>query len=140
LLKSPIINTGKKLVILEAVFKGNLHEITLAFLMIMVRKNREAIIPEIAAKLDDIYKEYKNILTVHFASPVTPDETVRKQVLALMEKYTLATIDLKTEINESLIGGFVIRWKDKQYDASIKREIENLRNAIAKINLFKKGF
>ena len=57
-----------------------------------------------------------------------------------MKNYTTSNIDLETEIDESLIGGFILRWKDKQYDASIRREIENMRNAIAKINLYKKEF
>jgi len=140
LLKSPIINSGKKLTIVREIFGQNIHQITLTYLLIMVRKNREAFIPEIAEKFVGLYQAYKNILTVHFSSPVAPDEETRKQVLVLMEKFTTASVDLKNEIDESLIGGFVLNWEDKQYDASIRREIDNLRIAIAKINLYKKGF
>jgi F0F1-type ATP synthase delta subunit len=57
-----------------------------------------------------------------------------------MKKYSGANIDLQSDIDESLIGGFVLRWQDKQYDASIRREIENMRSAIAKVNLYKKEF
>ena len=55
-----------------------------------------------------------------------------------MARYTGKTIDLNPEIDESLIGGFVLSWEDKQYDASIRREIENMKNTIARINLYKK--
>ncbi|MCK9421010.1 MAG: ATP synthase F1 subunit delta [Bacteroidales bacterium] len=138
LLNSPIISTEKKRTIIREIFKNNIHQITLTYLLIMVRKKRESFIPLIATKLVELYKNYKNILTVQFKSPVLPDPDIRKYVLDLMAKYSGKDIDLKAEIDESLIGGFVLTWEDKQYDSSIRREIENLRNAIARINLYKK--
>jgi F0F1-type ATP synthase delta subunit len=57
-----------------------------------------------------------------------------------MRNYTKSDIDLKSEIDESLIGGFILSWQDKKYDASIRREIEEMRNVIAKVNLYKTGF
>ena len=140
LLKSPIINSGKKLTILNEIFNKQINKLTLTYLMIMVRKKRESFIPAIAAQLVELYLAYRNILTVHFKSPVLPDAETRKMVLDLMEKFTESDVDLKAEIDESLIGGFILNWKDLQYDASIRREIDNLRIAIAKINLYKKGF
>jgi F-type H+-transporting ATPase subunit delta len=140
LLKSPIINTGKKLAIIKGIFTSKVHEVTLTYLEIMTRKRREGYLQMVAAEFIEIYSQYKNVLTVHFRSPVPPDDQVRQQVIALMKQYTSANIDLRDEIDESLIGGFVLRWRDKQYDASIRREIENMRNAIAKVNLYKKEF
>ena len=140
LVKSPIINSGKKLAILQDIFGKSLRKLTMTYLLIMVRKNRESFIPAIAGQLAELYLAYRNILTVHFKSPLLPDAETRKQVMLLMEKFTQANVDLKTEIDESLIGGFVLNWKDKQYDASIRRDIDDLRIAIAKVNLYKKGF
>jgi F-type H+-transporting ATPase subunit delta len=140
LLKSPIINSGKKLTILQEIFGKDIHAITMTYLLIMVRKNRESFIPAIAAQFLDIYQVYHNILTVHFTSPILPDTDVREQVLELMKKYTQSDINLTAEIDESLIGGFILNWQDKQYDASIRREIDNMRIAMAKVNLYKKEF
>jgi F-type H+-transporting ATPase subunit delta len=140
LLKSPIINSGKKLTILQDIFSKDIHVLSMTYMLIMVRKNREAFIPAIAIKVAELYQAYRNILTVHFKSPVLPDETTRKQVMVLMQKYTGSDIDLKAEIDQSLIGGFILNWDDKQYDASIRREIDDMRNAISKVNLYKKEF
>jgi F-type H+-transporting ATPase subunit delta len=137
LLNSPIINTGKKLAIIGQVFERHVHEITMKYLLIMVRKKREGFLQAVSIQFVGLYNQYKNILLVHFRSPVLPDEQVRKAVMTLMQNYTHADIDLKAEIDESLIGGFILNWKDKQYDASIRREIENMRIAIAKVNLYK---
>jgi F-type H+-transporting ATPase subunit delta len=140
LLKSPIINSKKKRIIIQEIFQKAISTISLTYLLIMVRKNREPFIPAIAIQFAELYQAYHNILKVHFKSPVLPDPETRKQVLELMRKFTLSEIDLKEEIDESLIGGFLLNWKDLQYDASIRREIENMRNAMAKVNLYKKGF
>ncbi|MEI7661057.1 MAG: ATP synthase F1 subunit delta [Bacteroidota bacterium] len=140
LLDSPIVNSGKKQTILREIFEKSVHPISMTYMRIMVQKNREKFIPAIALKMVDLYNDYKNILIVHFKSPVLPDQVTRQQVLELMESYTQSDVDLKPEIDESLIGGFILSWKDKQYDASIRREIEDMRNAMAKVNLYKKEF
>lgn len=140
LVASPIINSGKKAVILKELFDGKVHPLTMNYLMIMVRKNREAFIQAIAKQLEAIYQEFRNILSVRFKSPVIPDEAIRREVIALVEKFTSATVELQPEIDESIIGGFVLNWKDLQYDASIRREIERMRIAIAKVNLYKKSY
>ncbi len=140
LFSSPVINSGKKAEIVTALFRERVHRVTLNYLLIMVRKKREAFVPAIAREVGELYKAYHNILTVKFRSPLLPDETIRQQVSAIMEKYTQSKIELQAETDEELIGGFVLNWDDKQYDASIRHEIEKLRTAIAKVNLYKKGF
>ena len=138
LLDSPIVNSGKKLTILHDIFKAGVNPVTMTYLSIMVRKNREKFIPLIALKVVDLYNEFKNILIVHFKSPVLPDQSTALKVRNLMQRYTQSDIHLEAEIDGSLIGGFILSWKDKQYDASIRREIVDMRNAISKINLYKK--
>jgi F-type H+-transporting ATPase subunit delta len=140
LLKSPIINTGKKLTILREIFEKNIQRISMVYIEIMIRKKREGFIQVVANQFAELYKLYNHILTVQFISPVLPDADVEKKVLELMKNYTHLNIDLKAEIDESLIGGFILRWNNMQYDASVRREIENMRNAIAKVNLYKKEY
>jgi F0F1-type ATP synthase delta subunit len=57
-----------------------------------------------------------------------------------MSSQAKGKIDLVEEIKEELIGGFVLQWKDMQYDASILNEVNKMRKAMAMINLYKKGF
>lgn len=139
-LNSPIINGEKKQAVMREIFEKKVHKITMTYLLIMVRKHREPFIPEIAKELKEVYQVYKNILTVKFKSPVLPDDQVRAEVNRLMKQYTGATIDLEPSVDEDLVGGFVLNWHDKQYDASIRRELDDLGRAIAKVNLYVKGF
>jgi len=138
LLKSPIVQTEKKAKILSLIFGGSVSKLTLAFLLLLVRKRREQYIPDIAEEFIDQYNEHSNILPVEVKTATPLTEEIKKEMLAVMKKYTDATIELSGTVDPELIGGFVINWKDKQYDASVSHEIEKLRRAIAKINLYVK--
>jgi len=139
-LKSPVIHSDKKLKVIKEVFGKSIGELTLTFMLVLIRKRREMYIPEISRQVIEKIKEYRNILTVIFKAPVRPDDETRKKVLEVMSRYSKANIDLVEEINEELIGGFVLSWKDKQYDASIGRQIDRLKRGLARINLYVKGY
>ncbi len=56
----------------------------------------------------------------------------------ILKYSTNETVELEERINPELIGGFLLRFGDKQFDASILREIENLRKEFDK-NLYVKS-
>ncbi|MFH1161313.1 MAG: ATP synthase F1 subunit delta [bacterium] len=140
MLKSPVINEKKKETILKDLFDKRFNDITMKFLLILVRKGREPLIPEIAANLVALYKEYKHILTVHLTTAVPPTKAIQNRVQEILKDYTKWQIDLIEKIDPEIIGGFILKWGDMQYDASIRYQIERLRRGAARVNLYIKGF
>jgi len=140
MLKSPILKTEKKQKILSAVFKDSVSDITRGFLKIITAKKRESLLPDMSLAFVDLYKDYKGILTTWLKTAVPVTEEVRKQILEKMNTQTKGSIELLEEVKEELIGGFVLQWKDKQYDASILNQVNKMRKGMAMINLYKKGF
>ena len=138
ILQSPIINEKKKVAITKAIFENKLREISLHFLIIIIRKRREANILAIAEQFIILYKDYKKITTTFLQTVVKIDDNIKKKVVELMKHQTEGEIELIEEIKKELIGGFVLSFKDKQYDASILRQIENLKKEFD-INLYIKG-
>ncbi|MGE5424293.1 MAG: ATP synthase F1 subunit delta [Syntrophothermus sp.] len=138
LLKSPIIHSDKKIKIIREVFRETTGVTTLTFLEIIIRKKREKFIPEIALAFQELYQDYNNILVTHVktAAPITTE--IREEIIRIMKEHTSKTIELEEEIDKDLIGGFVLNWKDKQYDASILSQINQLKKNVARINLFVK--
>ena len=59
------------------------------------------------------------------ASPLTPDET--NAVRAWVARTTSKTVALTTTVDESLIGGLMVRVGDTLLDASVKGRLERLR-------------
>jgi F-type H+-transporting ATPase subunit delta len=139
MLRSPVIKADKKISVIKEIFGKHLQVITLNFMTIITRNRREQLIPEIFVQLIEIYKIYKNIITVEITTAVQIDEVLSSEILTLLEKRADATVELKEKVNEEIIGGFVLAYDDKQYDASILRQIKNLRREFD-INLYIKGF
>lgn len=139
MLRSPVIRTEKKQKVLKSVFGEHLSELSLRYLDILARKRRESFIQHISEEFISIYKEFKNIFTVHFRSAQAISDDIRKKVIALLEEQTGANIDLQEEVKKELIGGFVMNYNDYKYDASIAYQLKKMRKSSAEINLYIRG-
>jgi len=133
MIESPIIHTDKKQKILRMVLKGKADEITMKFIDILLLKNREAYLNEIAEAFIEQYNKHKNITPVKLITAVEADQQLKNRVTELLkQKAGLINIELKTEIDPSLVGGFVLQYEDKLYDASVKNKIQKLKREFSK--------
>lgn len=129
LLKSPIVNKEKKIAIFKEIFEGKATELTYAFLNILVRKGRENYLPEIADQFISQYKMLKSISTVTLTTAVQISE---EQLGKIREKLnesesTRDNIDIESEVDEDIIGGFILEIEDKMYDASLAHKLDQMK-------------
>jgi F-type H+-transporting ATPase subunit delta len=129
LLKSPIVKPDKKEKVLDAIFKDKIDVLTHAFLMIILRKGRESQLADIAKEFINQYRTIKGISIVNITSAEElSKETIESIRRKLTEsKMTHSNIQFNTSVDPSLIGGFVISFEDKLYDASIRHQLDSLR-------------
>lgn len=141
LLKSPIIDGSKKVAILEAIFKGKIDDLTMSYLRLLVNKGREAYLSEIAAEFAAQYKILRNITSVRVTSAIPLEEKVLADLRAKLQASGVATdnLEIETKIDPELIGGFVLEFDDKRYDASISHKLEQLKSQFSK-NLYIKEY
>ena len=129
LFKSPIVHADKKKQILKLIFEGNVDELFMAFLNILVTKGREGYMPEMAFEYMLQYKQVKHISTVKLttASPLAEDlkQAIHDKLQA--SKTTDDNVELVSAVDESLIGGFVVEFEDNIYDASVKHKLDVLK-------------
>jgi len=135
LLKSPVVKGDKKLSIINTIFEGKLQVVTLSFIELMIKKGREFYLPEIAATFLNQYKEHKNIRTVNLSTATVLSDEMRTYILNKVAENTEGTVELQTEVNENLIGGFVLKVGDQLFDASIRRDLNDIRTQFTK-NLY----
>ena len=131
MLKSPIIKGDKKLAILNEVFGNELSSISKTFIEIIIRKKREFYLADIAQEFINQYKQHKKILTAVITSANGLDDTLRKKVLEIVKNSVKSEVELVEKVNKDLIGGFVLKVGDNQIDASILRQIKNLRRSFS---------
>ena len=94
---------------------------------------------DIAIAFDEQYKKHKNILTAVITSANGIDATTRSKVIELVKATATGEVELIEKTNKDLIGGFVIKIGDKQYDSSVSRKLNDLRKNFSE-NPFVKEF
>lgn len=127
LLKSPILKEDKKLAALNAVFTNNVEALTLSFIQLVVRQNRAAVLEEIAEAFVAMYKAERGIATVHITSAEELSQEMKMKIANQIKSANdLSAVDLVAHVDESIIGGVVIRMGDLQLDESVKAKINSI--------------
>ena len=99
--------------------------------MIITNKNRESILPAIAKEFINLYKDYKGIQKADITSAIALNAEQKKTVTGIVKDYTGKEVELTEHIDESLIGGFILRVGDQQIDDSIRRKLNDLKVTLA---------
>ncbi len=109
------------------------------FLEIIIKKRREVLVAEIAQEFINLYNEHLNIKTVVLKTATKATDELVVNLKKILEQQLKANIDLVETTNSNLVGGFVLTYEDKQYDASIRRNINRLKKEY-NINIYESKF
>ncbi len=126
LLKSPVVKGDKKMLVLNKIFGGTFNKLTIGFIEIIVRKKRESLLEIIAQSFVTQYNEINKIATASVKTAVELNAETIAEIKAFLTQQSGKNVDLKLQIDPSLIGGVMIQMEDRLYDASI---IGKLRKA-----------
>ena len=133
LMKSPIVKADAKLGVLRALLEGKCDGLTLAFMNLIVHKGREAFLPEIASACIAQYKKLRNINEVKLttAAPLDADmeALIRRNVEA---QFPGMSVEIETAVKESLLGGFVLESNNNTFDASVLRDLNDIKKQFLK--------
>jgi F-type H+-transporting ATPase subunit delta len=135
LLESPIVKTSQKVKAIQSIFEGKVNLFSLKFLAIITENNREKNIPGIFRNLEDLYRKDEGIKIATLTSAQLLNDSIVAHVKQLVEKEFNAKVQMKQKIDTSLIGGFVLRVDDKQYDASISTQLKKIREQLLQTEL-----
>ncbi|MBS1627583.1 MAG: ATP synthase F1 subunit delta [Bacteroidetes bacterium] len=133
LLNSPIIKGDKKEKIIEAITKGKVTSLTNAFNTLLVKKGRESVLPEIAQAFIDQYNAMNGISNVKLTTAIAISNDIKKAITDKITKEAgLTKIELETKVDESLIGGFVLEFNNNLLDASVARDLRDIKKQFGK--------
>lgn len=133
MLRSPILTPDKKVHILTAIFGGKIHTLTQRFIELLVRKGREFFLPEMTAAFIDQYKVYKKIHVVKLTTAFELDDELKSFIESKVKlSIPEGSIELETEVDTDLIGGFVLQVGDKLFDASVLRDLNDIKKQFTK--------
>ena len=139
-LKNPIVNSEKKLSILKALFAKGAQEITLTFFDIVSRKNREAILLDVAKEFVIQYNIHSSIQVAYLTTTFAIDDVLRKTFIEIVKEISgLSEVQLVEKIDPELIGGYIIKVNDRLLDDSLSTKLRILKTQFSK-NQYEKKF
>lgn len=129
-LRSPVIPKEVKYRLLNRLFKDNYNETTFKFLNLVIKKGRENLMIEILKTFVTLYEEHFKISHAEIVTATPVDEQLLEQARKKVEDYTDTTVHIKNQVNEDLIGGFVLNFSDKKLDASVASFLKSVKKEL----------
>jgi ATP synthase F1 delta subunit len=127
---SPYFSSAEKREGLEKAISGANEEF-INFLELLVEKHRMPVIFRIRRAFEELWKRENKRIDVTVTSAVELDPEVVEQVGAEIEKQTGRKVDLKSTVDDSILGGIVLQVGNMVLDASIRNRLEKLRKSVA---------
>jgi F-type H+-transporting ATPase subunit delta len=127
ILKNPIISLDKKANILEGIFAGKLNKIILEFFKIAIRKGRAAVLLPSAIVYVNQYNILKNVVKATVTSSTALSKDNISQIEAVVKQATKGEVVLTTKVDPDLIGGFILKVGDRQFDTSLSGKLNKLK-------------
>ena len=136
LMNHPKIIKEEKIQVARDVFEGRISEELLGFLTIIITKDRYKDIDAILDYFVAEVKRYKGIgvATVTTAVPLK-EEQCKKIEQKLLDTTEYKKMEIHYQLDESLIGGMVVRIGDRVVDSSIKTKLNELQKDLLKVQL-----
>ncbi len=136
MMSHPKINKEEKLSIVEAVFKGRISDEMVGLLRMLVEKNHAQDMSEVLEYFIDKVYEYKHIGKAKVVSAIALNDEQKSQVeKRLIETTSYESMDISYTVDESLIGGMIIRIGDRVVDSSVKTKLASLTRELSQIQL-----
>ncbi len=134
LFKSPIIKADKKINIVNALAeKTGTDELSKAFINLIINKRRDVFLPEIFTAFQEQYKVHKNIGTVELTVANELSEEMKSRLIeSIKAQLNGQEIDLTINVDEKLIGGFVLESNNNLFDASVARDLKDIKDQFMK--------
>ncbi|MGJ8744353.1 ATP synthase F1 subunit delta [Polaribacter sp.] len=127
MLNSPIVKSSDKIKVLKALFDGKVNNITLGLFHLLQDNKRIVMLYSIAKQYAVIYDFEKHLQVAKVTTAVPLSKEIEKEVLAKIISLTGDKANLENEINPAILGGFILRVGDVQYDASISNYLNELK-------------
>ena len=133
ILSHPGVDEAAKISLVEQIFKGKCSDCLIGFLVLVIRKGRQAELNDIFNHFIERGKEEKAIGRVFVTSAVELSENEKKAIeqrLLGLTKYQ--RFNMNFTVDERILGGLIIRIGDRVTDSSIRTKLLELKKSLVK--------
>ncbi len=129
-IQNPTIKVEVKNSALLEVFV-NTNDVTKSIFRLLFENKRFEILGNVASEYNTIFDEINGVQVAYVTTAIPMDTTLEAKVLAKISTFSDKKITIINTIDESIIGGFILRIGDKQYNASIANRLQVLKRELS---------
>ncbi len=129
-LNSPLIKSEVKLASLREIFKSS-GEITQKLFDTLIQNKRVDLLANVAKQYIVLFDASNNTQVATVTTAIPLDKNLSEKVLAKVKELTGNEATIENVIDESIIGGFILRVGDLQYNASIANKLTSLKRELS---------
>ena len=125
-LASPVVKSDVKKSALKEIFK-DAHTITLGAFDVLIDNNRIIQLQAVAQKYTALFNEMNHIQVAKVTTAVPLDAHLEAKILEKVKELTGNVATLESTVDPSILGGFILRIGDLQYNTSVAKSLSNLK-------------
>jgi F-type H+-transporting ATPase subunit delta len=127
-LANPLINDKKKRTVVADTFKNKLDDLTYNFLLLSAEKKRINLLKDILQQFNQFVLMYNNQIEGELISAVNLSQAQENEIKSKVERMTGKSIVFTSKIDNSILGGFIVKFENKILDYSIRNQLDSLRS------------
>jgi len=124
------IRPADKLQLIEKSLEG-VDPLVVNLARILLRRSRTSLGPQIAKAFQELVDEAKGVAHALVTSAVTLTDEDRSAVEKRLEELTGGSVVLELDVDESIIGGLIVRIGDRLIDGSTRSKLQGLKRELA---------
>ncbi|MBB96734.1 MAG: F0F1 ATP synthase subunit delta [Rhodobacteraceae bacterium] len=134
LISSPMISRGEQGAAIVAIAeKMELAPVMRKGLALMAEKRRLFVLPQLLSALRDKLADDRGQVTAEVTSATALSDAQAKKLADMLRESAGKDVSLKTSVDESLIGGMIVKLGSTMIDTSIKSKLASLQNAMKEV-------
>ena len=126
MLQSPVVRSSDKKAVLLEVFKGS-NTMTTNLIDTLITNKRLTLLSDVATSYNNLYDELTGTQVAKVTTAVPLSDELKVKVLAKVKELTGKDVEVENIIDESILGGFILRVGDIQYNASVVNKLNTLK-------------
>jgi F-type H+-transporting ATPase subunit delta len=134
-LESPVVKTSDKKKVVEKLFSGKISDLSMTFFNLLLTNKRESHLQDIARNFKTYFKENQGILSAEIVVSEAIEKSQTENFRELLKKAFNSEIELETTLKPGILGGFILRVEDEQFDASVSSSLSKIKRQLLESHL-----
>jgi F-type H+-transporting ATPase subunit delta len=128
---APVVSQSDKSSLMAAIAKKYTFPATLAqTLQLMAENNRLALIPQVSEAFSRMVLAASGVTQANVTTAYALSDAERRALTSELEKAVGGKVELSEEVNETILGGVVVRLGSQMMDLSLRSQLTDLKRQL----------